>query len=119
MFSLSVLKQGCLKRADPVVTVVYQYSCLCTSLRCYLCKTPHLKIMAPKCIALIMCGSHRLVAKDSGLLGCDPLVLGEWFLMFGRNNVSISLTLRSLMLYIYGAPILDVSRSHTMTQHSR
>jgi hypothetical protein len=29
------------------------------------------------------------------------------------------LTLRLLMSYIYGAPILDVSRSHTMTQHSR
>ena len=28
-------------------------------------------------------------------------------------------TLRRLMLYIYGAPILDVSRSHTTTQHSR
>jgi len=30
-----------------------------------------------------------------------------------------SLTLRWLMSYIYGAPILDVSRSHTTTQHSR
>ena len=29
------------------------------------------------------------------------------------------LTLRRLMSCIYGAPILDVSRSHTMTQHSR
>jgi len=29
------------------------------------------------------------------------------------------LTLRLLMSCIYGAPILDVSRSHTMTQHSR
>jgi len=35
-------------------------------------------------------------------------------------QVSInSLTLRRLMSYIYGAPILDVSRSHTTTQHSR
>ena len=32
---------------------------------------------------------------------------------------SITLTLRLLMSYIYGAPILDVSRSHTTTQHSR
>ena len=31
----------------------------------------------------------------------------------------MSLTLRRLMSYIYGAPILDVSRSHTTTQHSR
>jgi hypothetical protein len=30
-----------------------------------------------------------------------------------------SLTLWLLMSYIYGAPILDVSRSHTTTQHSR
>jgi len=29
------------------------------------------------------------------------------------------LALRLLMSYIYGAPILDVSRSHTTTQHSR
>jgi len=29
------------------------------------------------------------------------------------------LTLRWLMSYIYGAPILDVSRSYTTTQHSR
>jgi len=32
---------------------------------------------------------------------------------------SYTLTLRRLMSYIYGAPILDVSRSHTTTQHSR
>ena len=30
-----------------------------------------------------------------------------------------SLTLRLLMSYMYGAPILDVSRSHTTTHHSR
>ena len=30
-----------------------------------------------------------------------------------------NLTLTLLMSYIYGAPILDVSRSHTTTQHSR
>ena len=30
-----------------------------------------------------------------------------------------SLILRLLMSYIYGAPILDVSRSHTTTHHSR
>jgi len=34
-------------------------------------------------------------------------------------KVHKSLTLRRLMSYIYGAPILDVSRSHTTTQHSR
>ena len=36
-----------------------------------------------------------------------------------RKGHIISLTLRRLMSYIYGAPILDVSRSHTTTQHIR
>ena len=35
------------------------------------------------------------------------------------NYISVYLTLRLLMSYKYGAPILDVSRSHTTTQHSR
>jgi len=35
------------------------------------------------------------------------------------NRDGLKLTLRRLMSYIYGAPILDVSRSHTTTQHSR
>ena len=39
------------------------------------------------------------------------------FLHVSRIRVK-SLTLRLLMSYIYGAPILDVSRSHT-THHSR
>jgi len=40
------------------------------------------------------------------------------FLHVSRIKVKI-LTFRRLMSYIYGAPILDVSRSHTTTQHSR
>ena len=44
------------------------------------------------------------------------------FLHFSRIRIK-SLTFRRLMsyiyIYIYGAPILDVSRSHTTTQHSR
>ena len=42
-----------------------------------------------------------------------------------KNQISFifcfpqTLTLRRLMSYIHGAPILDVSRSHTTTQHSR
>jgi len=42
------------------------------------------------------------------------------FLHFSRIRVKL-LTLRRLMsyIYIYGAPILDVSRSHTTTQHGR
>jgi len=40
------------------------------------------------------------------------------FLHVSRISVKL-LTLRRLMSYTYGAPILDVSRSHTTTQHSR
>ena len=40
------------------------------------------------------------------------------FLHVSRIRVK-SLTLRLLMSYTYGAPIFDVSRSHTTTQHSR
>ena len=40
------------------------------------------------------------------------------FLHVSRIRVK-SLTYRRLMSYTYGAPILDVSRSHTTTQHSR
>ena len=40
------------------------------------------------------------------------------FLHVSRMRVKL-LTFRLLMSYIYGAPILDVSRSHTTTQHSR
>jgi len=45
-------------------------------------------------------------------------LLAHHFLHVSRIRVK-SLTLRWLMSYIYGAPILDVSRSHTTTQHSR
>ena len=44
-------------------------------------------------------------------------LLVHHFLHVSRIRVK-SLTLRLLMSYIYGAPILDVSRSHTM-HHSR
>ena len=36
-----------------------------------------------------------------------------------QNNIFKIFTLRRLMSHIYGAPILDVSRSYTTTQHSR
>ena len=40
------------------------------------------------------------------------------FIHVSRIKVKL-LTFRRLMSFIYGAPILDVSRSHTTTQHSR
>ena len=45
-------------------------------------------------------------------------LLAHHFLHVSSVRVK-SLNLRPLMSYIYGAPILDVSRSHTTTQHSR
>jgi hypothetical protein len=45
-------------------------------------------------------------------------LLAQHFLHVSRIRIE-SLTLRLLMSYIYGAPILDVSSSHTTTQHSR
>jgi hypothetical protein len=53
----------------------------------------------PICYLLALLGAHNL-------------------LHVSRIRVK-SLTLRLLMSYIYGVPIFDVSRSHTMTQHSR
>ena len=46
------------------------------------------------------------------------LLEAHHFLHVSRIRVKL-LTFRLLMSYIYGAPILDVSRSHTTTQHSR
>jgi hypothetical protein len=46
----------------------------------------------------------------------------ELFHAVGQTDMTkliLLLTLRLLMSYIYGAPIFDLSRSHTTTQHSR
>jgi len=45
--------------------------------------------------------------------------VAAWNWCSACTGVLLNLTLRRLMSYIYGAPILDVSRSHTTTQHSR
>jgi len=45
-------------------------------------------------------------------------LLAHHFLHVSKLRVKL-LTFRLLMSYIYGAPILDVSRSYTTTQHSR
>ena len=53
-------------------------------------------------------------------IGLFPLLhCACWFNHFFTVPTNAHLTLRRLMSYIYGAPILDVSRSHTTTQHSR
>jgi len=60
---------------------------------------PLIPELNPICYLLALLGAHH-------------------FLHVSRIRVKL-LTFRLLMSYIYGAPILDVSRSHTMTQHSR
>ena len=63
---------------------------------------------------------------ESDLHSGRPSASRNWRFLILRVSYTTStlptgkpLTLRSLTLYIYGAPILDVSRSHTTTQHSR
>ena len=64
---------------------------------------PHINPLNPKlnpiCYLLALLGAHH-------------------FLHVSRIRVKL-LIFTLLMSYIYGAPILDVSRSHTTTQHSR
>ena len=44
---------------------------------------------------------------------------GTPVLYIGRKFLTLRLLMSYIYIYIYGAPILDVSRSHTTTQHSR
>ena len=65
-------------------------------------------------IGMLRIISERTLEIDKKLSVCFI----DWQKAFDRVNWT-KLTLRRLMSYIYGAPILDVSRSHTTTQHSR
>jgi len=63
--------------------------------------------------------SHRLVLPSACLdVETSELLIRETGKL-NWNVILLVLTFRVLMSYIYGAPILDVSRSHTTTQHSR
>ena len=74
---------------------------------------------------------HFLPGKSSGMWSWPIFVefKNEWninlhlplvVMKFKKKSYLIlTLTLRILMSYTYGAPVLDVSRSHTTTQHSR
>ena len=59
------------------------------------------------------CIITALVSYYAVLSSCIEIISQKPVLVTG------SLTLRLLMSYIYGAHILDVSRSHTTTHHSR
>jgi len=71
---------------------------------------------------ILFCFSHATINPLKPELNhiCYLLALlgAHHFLHVSRIRVK-SLTPRLLMSHIYGAPILDVSRSHTTTQHSR
>jgi len=63
----------------------------------------------------------KAAQNSRGDTGVTWLITFRGLKGWGANRplVLATLTLRRLMSYIYGAPVLDVSRSHTTTQHSR
>ena len=63
-------------------------------------------------------GDFNPLNPELNLICCLLALLAHHFLHVSRIRVK-SLTPRQLMSYIYGAPILDVSRSHTTAHHSR
>ena len=68
------------------------------------------------CLAL--CVVNPLKPELNPICYLLALLGSHYFLHVSRIRVKL-LTFRLLLSYIYGAPILDVSRSHTTTQHSR
>jgi len=92
-----------------------------------------IKILIPRCILLDLsvwmaedyCGfpkSFQTLSQNKPLpLPSTSFIIPQSLIILITRSYKESLTLRRLMpyIYIYGAPILDVSRSHTTTQHSR
>jgi len=100
--------------SGPVVGLLYLYlvslhSCSirneCDSVSNVLCATSEMNLI--------------LVGNTDGDGAVFICLVQEMSSIMCLKNMLEALTLRSLTLYIYGAPILDVSRSHTTTQHSR
>jgi len=60
---------------------------------------------------------QMLERTEVGVRNMGRRIVFDWSMR--KINTLENLTLRRLMSYIYGAPILGVSRSHTTTQHSR
>ena len=92
------------------------------------CKTVSAGLRAYKCLKYVEPVRQELYHIDNSLNPLKPelnpicyllaLLGAHHFLHVSRIRVK-SLTFGRLMSYIYGAPVLDVSRSHTTTQHSR
>ena len=79
------------------------------------CQPFHMPTPLPHYYGLLL--FNPLNAELNPICYLLALLGAHHFLHVSRIRVK-SLTLRLLMSYIYGAPILDVSRSHTM-HHSR
>ena len=105
-----------------------------SSCGCLLCSTPLIKgtVNLHYYVEMSSQGvmSSRKAGTNPGLYSVNPLnaelnpicyllaLLAHHFLHVNRIRFK-SLTIRLLMSYIYGAPVLDVSRPYTTTRHSR
>jgi len=78
---------------------------------------PYVDIVRPQFL-VSACLVNPLKPELNPICYLLALLGAHHFLHVSRIRVKL-LTFRRLMSYIYGAPILDVSRSHTTTQHSR
>jgi len=112
------------------LSLAMDISCTCNGHQLHLQWTSAALAMDISCT----CNGHQLhflPGKSSGMWSWPIFVefKNEWninlhlplvVMKFKKKSYLIlTLTLRILMSYTYGAPVLDVSRSHTTTQHSR
>ena len=88
-----------------------------------LCYVPPLPSNLCSKYSLQLLLSSLFVESDSWSVNSPALHTTQRFAFLftsaSRIQSTATLTHRRLMSYTYGAPILDVSRSHTTTQHSR
>ena len=116
----------CLGNAS--VTSVVEYLCFCLNVTNTI-EFHSLDVMGPNLSLHLQfsedftqCCKHLVFQNVScwtNLQGLHERVLLITVNILKTKRRLLYLTLRRLMSYIYGAPILDVSRSHTTTQHSR
>ena len=75
-------------------------------------------VPTPACRQLHFKIGKLFVSKNGEIRNVANAVTQETNVCYSVGRTRL-ITLRRLTSYIYGAPILDVSRSHTTTQHSR